>query len=342
MTRLKNLYRAEETLRREGLPIDEKLEQSINEAEEKIIKEEILPTLIATIEPSLKQVQRELVLVVDYRPNQPISVHLSRKQNVTATIPDAKQILLDPEVEHTSRENTQKRQQINPTSTLIVHFSDNSFVTDRMAKDAFHKAIVKIGVEKVRKAVEEKKIVINHVPLISNRRDKKYGKTQIDLGEGWLLMTNASTGRMKGLLEQLSDHLSLGLNVEIVAKSKWEETIKHLKATKTLATNESANNDEASKQPHKKTRLPFKFHMVGLKPGDTIIFDPLGIPVEIISDNQIIYKGRRYKLSPFTTKFMPKEKRIPSGAYHGSAYFSHQGKTLWKIRLEKEREAKDH
>ena len=64
MSRLDDLYKAMETLRKEGLPVDD-LEQKVNKLEEEIIKKEILPMLTKTIEPVLKPVQRELVLVVD-------------------------------------------------------------------------------------------------------------------------------------------------------------------------------------------------------------------------------------------------------------------------------------
>lgn len=66
MSRLSDLYKAMETLRKEGLPVDENLERKANELEEEIIKKEILPVLSKTIEPALQPVQRELVLVVDY------------------------------------------------------------------------------------------------------------------------------------------------------------------------------------------------------------------------------------------------------------------------------------
>ena len=65
MSRLDNLYKAMETLRKEGLPVNDLLEQKASELEEEIIKKEILPVLTKTIEPALKPVQRELVLVVD-------------------------------------------------------------------------------------------------------------------------------------------------------------------------------------------------------------------------------------------------------------------------------------
>ena len=57
----------------------------MSELEEDIIKKEILPVVTETIEPALKQVQRELVLVVDYHPGMPISVSLSRKTNMLNT-----------------------------------------------------------------------------------------------------------------------------------------------------------------------------------------------------------------------------------------------------------------
>lgn len=112
MSRLSKLYEAMETLRKEGLPVNEDLERKVNEIEEEIIKKEILPILTKSIEPALQPVQRELVLVVDYIPGQPISVHLSRKRNFTADMPDAKEIVVDPEVthrKHDSRNDTEDK-----------------------------------------------------------------------------------------------------------------------------------------------------------------------------------------------------------------------------------------
>ena len=100
MSRLSKLYEAMETLRKEGLPVDENLEKKANELEENIIKKEILPVLSKTIEPALQPVKRELVLVVDYVPGQPLSVHLSRKRNFAAELTDAKEMVLDPEATH--------------------------------------------------------------------------------------------------------------------------------------------------------------------------------------------------------------------------------------------------
>ena len=45
MSRLSDLYKVMETLRKEGLPVNEDFEKKANELEEDIIKKEILPVL---------------------------------------------------------------------------------------------------------------------------------------------------------------------------------------------------------------------------------------------------------------------------------------------------------
>lgn len=120
MSRLSKLYDAIETLRKEGVSTDD-LEEKVSQAEEDIIKKEILPILTQNIEPALQQVKRELVLVVDYQPGQPISVHLSRKRNFTAEIADAKEIVQDPIVEHGERKSSRKR--LSVLLQLIWQFS---------------------------------------------------------------------------------------------------------------------------------------------------------------------------------------------------------------------------
>ena len=92
-----------------------------------------------------------------------------------------------------------------------------------------------------------------------------------------------------------------------------------------------------SKEKQRKTQKPpFKFHMIGLNVGDTIVFDPLRIPVRIASDDKIEYDGRLYSLSAFTANFLPEEKQNTSGAYQGPKYFSYNGKVLSELRKEKD------
>ena len=53
------------------------------ELEEGVIKEEILPALGNDIAPRLEPIKRDLVLVVEYHPGEPISVALSRKTKIS-------------------------------------------------------------------------------------------------------------------------------------------------------------------------------------------------------------------------------------------------------------------
>ncbi len=94
----------------------------------------------------------------------------------------------------------------------------------------------------------------------------------------------------------------------------------------------AANEDKK----RKKVKPAFKFHMVGLNVGDTIIFDATHLPVKIATDDKIEYEGRLWSLSAFTAEFLPEEMQNTSGAYQGPKYFSYGGKTMQQMRLEKE------
>ena len=77
--------------------------------------------------------------------------------------------------------------------------------------------------------------------------------------------------------------------------------------------------------------------MIDMKVGDFVIFDPLNLKVKVAGDNKIEHEGRLWSLSAFTGTFLPEEMRNHSDSYQGPKYFSHNGKTLWEIRLEKEK-----
>ena len=81
--------------------------------------------------------------------------------------------------------------------------------------------------------------------------------------------------------------------------------------------------------PH---RPRFKFSMVKIPIGSTLVFVPTGIQVKVASDDQIEYEGRIYKLSPFVGTFMPEDKRNTSGAYQGPKFFTYRGEVLDDIR----------
>ncbi|MDD4533541.1 MAG: hypothetical protein PHC48_03590 [Prevotella sp.] len=171
------------------------------------------------IEPALQPVQRELVLVVDYIPGQPISVHLSRKRNFTADMPDAKEIVVDPEVAHGQRDSKsidgEDKIHRGPARDMAVFFPDGTIIAEKTAVDTLMATVKKIGVAQVRQVVEEYNLKFCKVPVISNRRDTKYGKSQKDLGNGWLLITHSNNLMKKALIEKVSQVLNLGIKVKL-------------------------------------------------------------------------------------------------------------------------------
>ena len=73
--------------------------------------------------------------------------------------------------------------------------------------------VQKIGVTQVRKVVEEYNLKFCKVPVISNRRDAKYGKSHCDLEGGWLLITHCNNPSKKAFIEKISEILHLGIKV---------------------------------------------------------------------------------------------------------------------------------
>lgn len=115
----------------------------------------------------------------------------------------------------------------------------------------------------------------------------------------------------------------------ILSQKKFESLLAYIEGTPA----------QPGEKVKKANRSSFKFSMVGLKKDETITFDPIGAQVIISDDDKtILYNGDRYTLSGFCKKHLPERMRTKSNAYQGPKYFSYQGKTLWEIRLEREKE----
>ena len=210
MSKLEKLYSIIENSRDVGVKLPKGVLQQVEELEEGIIKEEILPALSSDIAPRLNPIQRDLVLVVEYHPGEPISVSLSRKANIAELI-DAKLLEQDPQVEH--RDGTKRRkpvERINEKTILRVIFPDGTLIEDKKAKITFTKTIQKIGLMRVRNLG----IAFCGVPIVSNTIDKKYGNAQVPVEGGLYVMTHSSTHDKKKQLDKISKELEIGLLVE--------------------------------------------------------------------------------------------------------------------------------
>lgn len=212
MPTLSELYITMENLRKLNLPIDDRLKQEAAKLEEDLIRTEILPTLTEKIEPALAQVQRELVLVVDYVPGTPLKVSLSRKRNLFDALEDVVEIKPDPVVEHTEKKKGGKKVVTNPRTRLRITMPDDSIIEERTAWESLQKFILHVGMEKVR-AVG---LIANKIPLVSNTVDEKYKTAQKPLGNGWLLMTCSDTATKRKQILAIASHYNLNVKVEII------------------------------------------------------------------------------------------------------------------------------
>ena len=212
MTKLEKLYASIRGLQELGLPLNEETLKAADDLEEQLIKTEILPAMSKDIEPRLSQIQRELVLVVEYKPGTSISVALSRKTNI-AELLDAKILEQDPQAEHKEGKKHEKPiERINSKTVLRVTFPDGTVIADKKAKITFAETIKRIGLMKVRNLG----ISFCHVPIVSNTLDKKYGQAQIPVGDGLYVMTHSSTHDKKKQLDKIAKELGMKLKVEEV------------------------------------------------------------------------------------------------------------------------------
>lgn len=241
MSKLSTLYTAMEKLRSVGVPIDEDLERKVSKAEEDIIKEEILPVLEQKIEPALQEVKRKLVLVVDYKPGEPISVALSRKVKIgdisdahpiTANAPardsdpthearptgDAetaedvgRPVVSNERSEEAAEPHEPTRQVLNPTKGLRVTFPDGHTICMSKAIDTFKAALKRIGFERVSgiciKHAGYNLVSRTMIPPVQGR----VFQHEID---GWYVFSNISNGDKKKDLQTISESLHLDLKIE--------------------------------------------------------------------------------------------------------------------------------
>lgn len=208
MTKLEKLYESIRTLEELSIPLNPETLKAVDELEEKIIKDEILPTLSEQVTPLLKPIQRDLVLVLEYHPGEEISVALSRKVKVAEML-GAK--TMSAEVTPSGADDWTPITR-SPKTGLCVFLKDGTFIQERKACDTFVKAILVAGIAAVRAL----NLVVCKVPLISDKLDDNYKKSQHAIGGGLYICTHASNAQKKKILEKISKLLGLDWKVEVV------------------------------------------------------------------------------------------------------------------------------
>ena len=219
MATLKELYTTLKSLRDMNLPVDDKLLKAADNLEEKIIKEEILPALSQNIEPQLSEIQRDLVLVVEYHPGEPLSVALSRKTKISEII-DAK-TLTPKTVTSKPVSSTEKPAPVaphgptrhieNPTKGLRVTFPDGTVIWHKAAINTFVDALRKVGLDRIPQ------VGIEHGGYNLVSKDKRPvvpGRIWQHEVDGWYVYSNISNETKSDDLKRISKFFNLGMKVD--------------------------------------------------------------------------------------------------------------------------------
>ncbi len=212
MTNLEKLYQSIATFKELGLALNEDMLQKADSLEEDLIKNEVIPRLTGSIEPIITQIQRPIVLVVDYVPGEALSVRLTRKRVITEE-GETKQYSLAPLPNKERTKKTDKTITSSPKSSwtgLVVTFPNGKVINNRYAYETLIEVVETVGVQKVAE------LGLKHVGLdfISKTRDDFYN--QHELPGGYLILTHSSTDKKKRQVEEISEKLGLGLKVEVV------------------------------------------------------------------------------------------------------------------------------
>ena len=211
MSKLETLYKSIEGLKELGLPLNEETLKAVDNLEEELIKNEVIPRLTGSIEPIITQIQRPIVLVVDYVPGEPLSVRLTRKRvitddNFTKEYPLTPK-LIEPEKKSGKTITSAPKA---AWTGLLVTYPDGAVINNKYAYETLIQVVEKAGIEKVEK------LGLKQVGLdfISKNRDDFYN--QHELPGGYLITTHSSTAKKKQQIEEISKKLGLGLKVQVV------------------------------------------------------------------------------------------------------------------------------
>ena len=224
-TILEKLYSIIENSKDLELELTAELIRKINETEESIIREEILPIIGKDIEPTLSQIKRDLVLVVEYHPGEPISVALSRKMKINQ-ITDAKTITPTTSkaeepiakdktvVAPKPKTETSPKQVKNASKGLRVRFPNGTIVCHNKAIDTYKEVLCRIGLQRVHN-LGLTHAGYNLVGKKQRQSDKSPMMWQHKVGD-WYIYVNLSNGRKMHCLKAISDELHLGLRIDVV------------------------------------------------------------------------------------------------------------------------------
>lgn len=222
MNELEDLYAYLEHSRNMGFsPGDEALRQT-EEKEDEIIKERVLPAIAQEIAPKLSRIKRDLTLVVEYHPGEPLRVAVSRETKIddlrsakTKTLtpePIApRPIVVDPKPPYPTPGPGQKTK--NPTKGLRVTFGDGTEFWMPTAVETYMAAIKYIGYDRVAKVG----IMHGGYNIVSrSQRPTQEGRVWQHESDGWHIYSNISNETKIDDLKRIAQYYGIKLTIEEV------------------------------------------------------------------------------------------------------------------------------
>ena len=216
MTTLERLYSIIENSREVGVKLNKDVLQQVEELEEGIIKDEILPSIANDIAPRLDPIKRDLILVVEYHPGDPIRVALSRKAKISEigdaiTLTQRISTPVKSDLKPISIVHDPTKHIENPTKGMRVTFLDGTVIWNQSAIDTFINTLRKIGLERIPI------IGIEHsgYNLVSKiKRPLAPGRIWQHELDGWYIYSNISNSQKLDDLKRISDYYHLSLKIE--------------------------------------------------------------------------------------------------------------------------------
>ncbi len=208
---LETLYNFIESSKKLGIELPEDILQKTAALEEQLIRKDVLPVLRDNIEPVLNQIKRELILVVEYHPEEPISVRISRKRNLS-DLSEATPLTPDPVPEFNRRSPQQRTgKRHSPTLLKVTTRDGGVFFDESDATKTYCAVIEHIGPARIR-GIQDR-IKKGKLKLVSTTEDDNRQHKQIG---NYYVLTNLSTSQKGTYLKKISDEMGLGLKVEVV------------------------------------------------------------------------------------------------------------------------------
>lgn len=216
MTKLEKLYAIIQNSQELGVNLGEDVLRQTNELEEKIIRDEILPIIGKNIEPTLRQIKRKLILVVDYDPEatQPLSVRMTRKRVITDE-KETKEYPLIPLTKPATVEEPKHQSThvvVNGRTGLRVTFSDGKVIHEKKALETLIATLEAFGLD----SVEALNISCDHANLVSRELINNGSTFEWHKAGDWYVNTHSSTAQKARLLERIADKLNTKVKVEII------------------------------------------------------------------------------------------------------------------------------